>query len=75
CREGNQDCYPGTITVSAGLEGNYASVAATLYAALRRFDSLAVDVILAEGVESRGLGLTVANRLRKAAGGKIIKAD
>jgi L-threonylcarbamoyladenylate synthase len=40
-------------------------VAKNLYSALRELDKRA-DVIIAEGVEERGLGLAVMNRLRKA---------
>jgi L-threonylcarbamoyladenylate synthase len=41
------------------------SVAKNLFSALRELDKRA-DVIIAEGVEERGLGLAVMNRLRKA---------
>ncbi|MCL5058370.1 MAG: L-threonylcarbamoyladenylate synthase [Actinobacteria bacterium] len=72
CRDGQQDRYPG-LTICAGTDDDPASVAAALYAALRLFEGTGVDIILAEGVEARGMGLAVANRLRRAAGGNIIK--
>ncbi|AAL80430.1 threonylcarbamoyl-AMP synthase [Pyrococcus furiosus DSM 3638] len=50
-------------------------VARNLFKALRYMDKAKVDIVLAEGVEEKGLGLAVMNRLRKAAGYKIIKAD
>ncbi|MCL6612687.1 MAG: threonylcarbamoyl-AMP synthase [Peptococcaceae bacterium] len=74
CREESRDAYGGVLTVPAGAVCDHASVAASLYDALRRFDGSGVDVILAEGVDPRGLGLAVANRLRRAAG-RIVKAD
>lgn len=49
------------------------SLAANLFKCLREFDEKAVDVILSEMPESDGIGLAVANRLTKAAGGNIIK--
>jgi len=58
--------------VLAGRREEPASVAAGLYAALRRFDEAGVDVILAEGLEGGGVGLAVRNRLRKAAGGRVV---
>lgn len=67
CREGNQDKYPGSVCISAGSYQDFSSVAAALYNALRQFDQTGVEVILAEGVEPTGLGLAVANRLRRAA--------
>ncbi|MFA4647515.1 L-threonylcarbamoyladenylate synthase [Pyrococcus kukulkanii] len=48
-------------------------IARNLFKALRYMDKAGVDVVLAEGVEERGLGLAVMNRLRKAAGYKVIK--
>ncbi|BAF61009.1 putative translation factor [Pelotomaculum thermopropionicum SI] len=61
------------VVVLAGQRGKPETVAAGLYAALRRFDELGVDLILAEGVEEGGVGLAVMNRLRKAAGGRILR--
>jgi L-threonylcarbamoyladenylate synthase len=49
------------------------SIAANLFAFLRRFDEEGIELILAEGVEMVGLGLAVMNRLPKAAGYRIIK--
>jgi len=48
-------------------------VAKNLFTTLREFDKENVDVVLAEGVEEKGLGLAVMNRLRKAAGYNIVK--
>ncbi len=48
-------------------------VAKNIFKALRYLDKRGVDVIIAEGVDERGLGLAVMNRLRKAAGYRIIR--
>ncbi|RLF76879.1 L-threonylcarbamoyladenylate synthase [Palaeococcus sp. (in: euryarchaeotes)] len=50
-------------------------IAKNMFRALRELDKRGVDVILAEGVEERGLGLAIMNRLRKAAGYRVIKAE
>jgi len=63
--------YDGAEVLVAGRRSDPATVAAGLFAALRRFDELGVDVILAEGIEPRGLGLAVMNRLRRAAGRRV----
>jgi len=42
--------------------------ASRLFHILREFDSEDVNVIIAEGIPEKGLGLAVMNRLRKAAG-------
>lgn len=49
-------------------------IARNMFKALRELDKRGVDIILAEGVEEKGLGLAVMNRLRKAAGYRVIKA-
>jgi L-threonylcarbamoyladenylate synthase len=42
---------------------------------LRELDEEKVDIIIAEGVPSQGLGLAVLNRLRRAASFNIVKAS
>lgn len=74
CRTGNRGEYNGVLAIPAGEATDQASVAAALYDALRRFEGTGVDVILAEGVDARGMGLAVANRLRRAAA-RIIKVE
>jgi L-threonylcarbamoyladenylate synthase len=63
--------YNGSRVVVAGPRQDPAAIASRLFAALRQLDELGVDVILAEGIEPRGLGLAVMNRLRRAAGNRI----
>jgi len=65
---------PGVVAAVYGSRNNPEEIAANLYNALRVFDGEAVDVILAESIPETGLGLAVMNRLRKAAGYRIIKA-
>jgi L-threonylcarbamoyladenylate synthase len=50
-------------------------IAKNLFLTLREFDKERVDLILAEGVEEKGLGLAIMNRLRKAAGYNVIKVQ
>ncbi len=59
--------------IVAGRRDRPETVAAELYAALRRFDEMRVDLILAEGLVEQGVGLAVMNRLRKAAEGRILQ--
>jgi L-threonylcarbamoyladenylate synthase len=49
-------------------------VAKNLFKALRELDKRGVDVIIAEGIEEEGIGLAVMNRLKKAAGYRIVRA-
>lgn len=59
--------------VLAGQRNKPETAAAGLYAALRRFNDMNVDFILAEGLPENGVGLAVMNRLRRAAGGRILR--
>ncbi|OAT79772.1 L-threonylcarbamoyladenylate synthase [Desulfotomaculum copahuensis] len=70
CAE-SADLFSSGQVLVAGRRAEPATVAARLFASLRRFDELGVDVILAEGVEPQGVGLAVMNRLRRAAGDRI----
>ena len=70
-----QTAYKADTIKSLGSRSNLASVAQNLFRLLREVDAENVDVIIAEGVSSDGLGLAVMNRLRKASGYHIIKAD
>ncbi len=70
-----QTAYKADVIKSLGSRSNLASVAQNLFRLLREVDAENVDVIIAEGVSSDGLGLAVMNRLRKASGYHIIKAD
>lgn len=46
-------------------------IAAGLFAALRQVDGMGFDVVVAEGIADRGVGLAVMNRLRRAASQRI----
>ncbi len=76
CTDETVGSYAGVCVLkSLGSREDLASVARSLFRLLREFDEEGVDVIIAEGVSSEGLGLAVMNRLRKAAGYKIIKVQ
>ena len=42
---------------------------------LREFDQEKVDIVIAEGISVKGLGLAIMNRLRKASGYNIVNAN
>jgi len=64
--------YQAGIKLSMGNRENPADIAGRLFARLREFDELNVDLILAEGVEEKDEGLAVMNRMARAAGFHII---
>ena len=67
--------YKADIVRSLGSRFNLATVAQNLFRLVREVDAENVDVILAEGVHSEEMGLAVMNRLRKASGYHIVKAE
>lgn len=59
-----------------GSELDLAAIAANLYNALRLLDAQRVDLILARSFGSEaGLGVTINDRLRRAAAGRVVRAD
>ncbi|HEU4965696.1 MAG TPA: L-threonylcarbamoyladenylate synthase [Bacilli bacterium] len=67
--------YDADAVVPVGTRENLPSVAAGLYDAIRRFDHLGAEVIFAESFPETGVGVAIMNRLRKAAGQRVIRAD
>jgi L-threonylcarbamoyladenylate synthase len=74
CMDETAQRYEAEVVKSLGSRSDLASVARSLFRSLRDFDAEKIDVIVAEGTPIEGLGLAVLNRLRKAAGYRIIKA-
>jgi L-threonylcarbamoyladenylate synthase len=67
--------YMVDVVKSLGSRRDLAVIAKNLFKLLREFDLEGVNIIIAEGIPTKGLGLAVMNRLRKASGYKIIKAS
>jgi len=66
--------YDIGIVKVVGRRSEPRSIARNLFKTLREFDQLGVKLIIAEGMEEKGIGLAISNRLRKAAGYNIINA-
>lgn len=80
--EKHQDRKIGVLTITGSeykaeivkfLGKDLNSVANHLFSALRELDDQNLDLILAEGCTTRGIGLAIMNRLRKASGYNIMK--
>ncbi len=67
--------YRADVVKSLGSRNQLDVVAKNLFRILREFDAEGVAIIIAEGVPTKGLGLAVMNRLRKASGYRIVKAN
>ncbi|WP_129721605.1 L-threonylcarbamoyladenylate synthase [Xylanivirga thermophila] len=55
-----------------GTRSRLSTIASKLFADLRQFDDLGVDIILAEGVGTKDEGLAIMNRMLRAAGFHVI---
>jgi L-threonylcarbamoyladenylate synthase len=67
--------YHAEVVKSLGSRFNLETIAQNLFRLLREFDDENVDVIIAESIPEEGIGLAVMNRLRKASGYNIVKAE
>lgn len=65
--------YPAELVLDAGKDN--AAYAKNLFGALRAFDENGISEVFAEFCDDMGYGLAVRNRLYKAAGGRVIRAD
>ncbi|MBD5162105.1 MAG: threonylcarbamoyl-AMP synthase [Oscillibacter sp.] len=66
--------FPGCVVESIGSVEDREEQARRVFDALRAFDETNVDAIYAQCPGDAGLGLAVANRLKKAAGFQIVDA-
>jgi L-threonylcarbamoyladenylate synthase len=70
----DQVTVDATHVARLGPRGNLSVVAARLYAALRELDTSGVDAIFAAGFSGDdGLAAAIADRLRRAAAGRVIR--
>ncbi len=60
----------GTVLVMGSRE-NKESIAKNLFNIIREFDNLDVDIILAEGIDTIGIGRAIMNRMKKASGNNL----
>ncbi len=61
--------------IPLGSKEDKLSISENLFAALRKLDDMGIDRAYAEAVDEEGLGLAIMNRLKKAAGYKIIRVS
>lgn len=69
----SKSSYNKGIIKSLGSRRDLSSAAKRVFSLLREFDEEKVDVIIAEGMPEKEIGLAVMNRLKKASGYKIIR--
>jgi L-threonylcarbamoyladenylate synthase len=72
CYDGDQHYITDKLCVSYGSENTPSTLAENLFASLRKLDRADIKMIYARCPSEEGLGFAVANRLKKAAGGRVI---
>ena len=73
--DGNYKDSGEVIVINIGSHKDEAAVAAGLFDALRQFDNTRAQYIYAESFDSDNIGQAIMNRLMKAAGYHMVKAD
>ncbi len=64
--------YSGLLTLDLGSKYRLQEGAARLYHLLREADTLGLDTLYVEGMPDKELGMAIMNRLRRAAGYRVI---
>jgi len=70
--EENKNRYAADVVLACGTRRRLETVAHRLYDTLRQFDETGVDLIYSEAFPEEGIGAAIMNRLKKAAGGRVI---
>lgn len=73
CFDEFADRFPGHIVRTIGRADDQAAQAHAIFDALRAFDQTDVTAIFAQCPDDSGIGLAVANRLKKAAGFHVVE--
>ena len=73
CFHEYRDCFPGCVVECFGSENDLGTQAREVFDRLRAFDDTDVRQIWAQCPSDEGLGLAVANRIKKAAGFSVVE--
>ena len=73
--EQTREAYQADVVLSVGSRESEESIARHLFEVLRKFDEAEVDVIYSECFGEGTLGMAIMNRLRKAAGYRVVQIE
>ena len=68
------DLYPNLAVLDMGPQTQPKVAASRLYHLLRTADEMLLDAVFVEGFHEEDLGLAIMNRLRRAAGYKVVQS-
>ena len=66
CCNENLKYYKNNATINLGSKDNLDEISKNIFSTLRKVDTINPDIVLIEGVDSKGLGLAIMNRLIRA---------
>jgi len=69
----NGHLYNSDVVIGFGETNNLEEIGANIFHALRELDRMKLDIIYAEAVDEKGIGMAIMNRLKKAAANRIIE--
>ncbi len=69
--DNDRDQYDNENIIYMGSKNNLSTMAKILFKSFRKMDENGVELIVVRGVEEKGLGLSIMNRLKKAASNNI----
>lgn len=64
--------YDADVLSIVGARSSPLHIAQNLYRGLRELDEAGVDLIIMEGIEPEGIGVAIMNRMRRAAGYRVV---
>ena len=70
CAHENIAYYNGILTIDMGEKEKINEIARNIFACLKKADALSPDIVFVEGVERKGIGVAIMNRLSKACKGE-----
>ena len=75
CVEENSPKYSQYQTLVMGKNSDYSTIAKNIFTCLRKANKIAPDLILLEGIERQGVGISIMNRMIRACAYNVINAD
>ncbi|MBQ9791904.1 MAG: threonylcarbamoyl-AMP synthase [Clostridia bacterium] len=75
CVKENMAKYSGFQTLEMGSMFDYSSIAKNIFSCLRKANTISPDLILLEGVDRSGIGVSIMNRMIRACAYNVINVD
>lgn len=74
CTEENMAKYSGFDTLVMGSNKDYSTIAKNIFSCLRQANKISPDLIIMEGIDRSGVGISIMNRMIRACAYNVIEA-